>query len=294
MINLDVSVLPSGLRIGTSSFSSTDWLGGFYPLHLSPGQFLSYYAQILSTVEIDATWYAMPSQKTIASWGRRVSDGFVFSFKVPKVITHEHYLENCETEWRQFLNLLEPLERKRGPLLFQFPYIPKRKDPEEYRTGKDFRRRLEAFIPLLPPTGKYVVEIRNAAWIDEQLMDLLRTREIAFCLTAYYTMPSPARLLQRINPVTADFGYVRFLGHHRQMDQLVKQAQEERGKMRQWDELLLDRTRETDEWVQAIRFLTDQYEEMFVYFNNHFAGFAPGSVDLFLRRWGQSQQVSDF
>ena len=292
MINLDISVLPDGLRIGTSSFSSPDWLGAFYPPHLKPGQFLPYYARVLSTVEIDATWHAMPGRRTVASWAERVPDHFVFSLKVPKVITHEKYLENCDGEWHQFLNLLEPLEAKRGPLLFQFPYVAKGKDPEEYRTGNDFMRRLETFLPLLPPDGKYVVEIRNATWIGEPLLDVLRARQIALCLTAYYTMPSPTELLQRVNPVTADFGYVRFLGHHRQMDRLVKQAQEEQNKKRQWDELLVDRTRETDEWVTAIRFLLDQHEEMFVYFNNHFAGFAPGSIDLFLQRWRMKKEES--
>jgi hypothetical protein len=73
------------------------------------------------------------------------------------------------------------------------------------------------------------------------------------------------------------------------MDQLVKQAQEERNKKRQWDELLVDRTQETDEWATAIRFLLDQHEEMFIYFNNHFAGFAPGSIDLFIQRWHAGQ-----
>jgi uncharacterized protein YecE (DUF72 family) len=265
-------------------------LGVFYPPHLKPGQFLSHYAQVLSTVEIDATWHAMPSRRTVESWARRVPADFVFSLKVPKVITHEKYLEHCDTEWRWFLDLLEPLGHKRGPLLFQFPYIPKRKDPEEYRTGRDFRRRLEAFLPLLPSDGRYVVEIRNATWIGEQLLDLLRSREIAFCMIAYYTMPSPAELLQHVNPVTAPFGYVRFLGHHRQMDQLVQRVQEEQGKKRQWDELLIDRSRETAEWAEAIRLLLDHHEEMFVYFNNHFAGFAPGSIDLFVRTWRGKQE----
>jgi uncharacterized protein YecE (DUF72 family) len=289
VIDLEVSGLPPSLHVGTSSFSSTDWLGVFYPPHLKPGQFLPYYAQILSTVEIDATWHAMPSRRTVASWARRVPDDFVFSLKVPKVITHEKYLEDCDAEWYQFLSLLEPLERKRGPLLFQFPYVAKRKDPEEYRTGKDFMRRLEAFLPHLPSDGRYVVEVRNSRWIGDPLLDLLRSREIAFCMTAYYTMPSPSDLFRLVNPVTAPFGYVRFLGHHRQMDQLVKRAQEEQNKKRQWDELLVDRTQETDEWATAIRFLLDQHQEMYIYFNNHFAGFAPGSIDLFVQRWHQGQ-----
>ena len=285
MLELDLTALPPALRVGTSSFSSQDWCGIFYPEAMAPREFLGFYAGIFPTVEIDATWYAMPSRATVQSWADKTPPDFVFSLKVPKLITHERYLEDCAEEWTRFLHQLEPLGSRRGPLLFQFPYVAKGKDPHEYETGEDFRRRLAGFLPQLPLDGQYVIEVRNEKWLDAPLLEMLRERGLALALVAYFTMPAPARLLQRIDPVTAPFTYVRFLGHHRQMESLVKKAQRERGKQGQWNELLVDRTAETRAWVGLIRDLLERQLDVFAYFNNHFAGCAPESVELFLRLW---------
>jgi uncharacterized protein YecE (DUF72 family) len=285
MLTLDTSILPANLRVGTSSFSAKDWLGVFYPEHLKPGDYLGHYAQQMGTVEIDATWHAMPSLRIVEGWAGKVPDDFVFALKVPKTITHEHYLEDCLDEWRRFLKLLEPLGDKRGPLLFQFPYIAKGKDADEYATGRDFQRRLADFLPHLPRDGRYVVEVRNEKWLGEPLLDILRSRGIALALVAYYTMPPPQKLRSLIDPATCDFGYVRFLGHHQRMDALVQKKQREEGKNGAWNELLVDRTAETRQWIELIRELLDRRIDVFAYFNNHFAGFAPGSIELFLQLW---------
>jgi uncharacterized protein YecE (DUF72 family) len=285
MLELDLTALPPALRVGTSSFSSQDWRGVFYPESMTPRDFLGFYAGIFPSVEIDATWYALPVRATVQGWADKTPADFMFSLKVPKSITHERYLEDCAAEWTRFLRVLEPLGARRGPLLFQFPYVAKGKDPHEYETGEDFRRRLASFLPQLPDEGRYVIEVRNEKWLDERLLDLLRGRGVALALAAYFTMPSPARLLERIDPVTAPFSYVRFLGHHKQMESLLKKAHRERGKQGQWNELLVDRTAETRAWVGLIRDLLDRKLDVFAYFNNHFAGCAPESVELFLQLW---------
>ena len=292
MLTLDLSPLPPSLRVGTSSFSWTDWKGVCYPPKLKPADFLTYYSGVFNTVEIDSTWYAMPGKRTVESWARKVPEGFTFSLKVPKEITHDHYLVGCEDQWNRFLKVLEPLGEKRGPLLFQFPYVAKKKNPDEYATGTDFRQRLAAFIPLLPTDGQYVVEVRNAAWYDEPLLDLLRSRGIALSLVSFYTLPGPDKLLHDIDPVTAPFGYVRFIGHRYWMDKLVKEAKEERGKEHDWDELLTDRTRGTREWAEVAHELLTKQKEIFVYFNNHYAGFAPGSVNLFVNVWKEMESAT--
>lgn len=286
---LDLEVLPEALRVGTSSFSSADWVGGFYPPGTKPADFLAYYATVFDTVEIDATWYAMPAKRTVGGWAAKTPDGFRFSLKVPKKITHEAYLEGCDDEWAAFLRTLEPLGEKRGPLLFQFPYVAKGKDAEEYVTGADFRRRLAAFAGQLPDEGTYVVEVRNAKWIDDPLLDLLRRRRIGLSLPAYYTMPTARAYLGAARPVTelvtGPVAYVRFLGHHRKMDQLVQEAREKRGKQRDWDEVLVDRSAETRDWAELIGRLIDEGVTTHAYFNNHFAGYAPGSIELFVEQW---------
>ncbi len=285
LLTIDTSPLPETVLVGTSSFSTEDWCGVFYPQDLRPGDYLSFYATQLRTVEIDATWYAMPSRETVAAWARKVPPGFVFSAKVPKEITHEKALENCDADWARFLSAMEALGDRRGPLLFQFPYVAKGKDADEYRTGDDFRRRLARFLPSLPRDWEYVVEVRNEKWIAPPLLDLLRSRGIALALVAYYTMPALDEMLRRADPVTADFLYVRFLGNHKSMDERVARLRAEGARARDWDAIAVDRTEEMRAWVRSIRELLGGGRVSYLYFNNHYAGFAPGSIARFLEVW---------
>ena len=284
-MRIDLSRLPKSLHVGTSSFSTGDWRGVFYPKDLEPSEFLSYYAGILCTVEIDATWHFMPNPKITDGWARKVPDGFIISAKVPKTITHEKRLAGCEDDWSYFLETMQRLGDKLGPLLFQFQYVAKRADAEEYKTGKEFLKRLEAFLPLMPEGLQYVIEVRNRTWLGEALTSLLRSRGIALALVDYKTMPRPAEWFEICDPITADFTYVRFLGDHRSMDNLVAKKREEGTKSSDWNELLLDRTQEMREWVPVLQRLTTQTSDIYAYFNNHYAGFAPGSIELFLRVW---------
>ncbi|MFN8548564.1 MAG: DUF72 domain-containing protein [Candidatus Eisenbacteria bacterium] len=288
MITIDRRPLPRSLRVGTSSFSSTDWHGGFYPVGMAPGEFLSHYATQLDTVEIDATWHMMPAVRTVKGWADKVPDGFTFSLKVPKHITHDRYLEDCDDEWNQFLRALEPLGPKLGPVLLQFQYFPKSKNAEEYRTGADFRRRLAHFLEQKPREMRAVVEVRNSTWLGEPLYDLLRGHGVALALVAFYTMPSGPELLRRADALTADFSYLRFLGNHREMDDKVARAREEGKRRGDWDELIVDRGEEVRAWIPTIRSLLDKQTDVFAYFNNHYAGFAPGSIDQFLKLWAES------
>jgi uncharacterized protein YecE (DUF72 family) len=288
-LEFDLSQLPPGLHVGTSSFSTADWCGPFYPADLPPHDFLGHYAQTFRTVEIDATWHFMPSAKTADAWRRKVPDGFVFSAKVPKIITHEKQLEGCEDDWERFAETMARLGPKLGPLLFQFQYVSKKKDPHEYETGEGFLRKLEAFLPLLPAGQRFAVEVRNEKWLKPPLIDLLRSRGIALALIDQNTMPRPERWFELCDPITADFAYIRFLGDHHAMDNLVGRKRQSGEKTRDWDELVLDRSREMREWVPVLRRLTDRVPDVYAYFNNHYAGFAPGSIDLFLRTWAEMQ-----
>lgn len=287
MLTLDLSGIPPHLHVGTSSFSAADWCGPFYPESTPPAEYLIHYARQLRTVEIDATWHVMPNVRMTRAWADKVPDGFVFSVKVPKVITHESYLVDCEEEWRAFLRALEPLGDRLGPILFQFQYFAKGKDAIEYRTGDDFRRRLAAFLHLLPEGQRFVVEVRNSTWLTPALYDLLRGRNVALALVAFYTMPSGPALLERSDPVTADFSYLRFLGNHKAMDEKVAHARERGERQGDWSELIEDRSEETRAWVPAIRNLLGRQRDVYVYFNNHYAGFAPGSIDVFLKAWSE-------
>jgi uncharacterized protein YecE (DUF72 family) len=211
---------PPGLLVGTSSWSSSDWCGKFYPDSTEPGEMIRVYSNKLRTVEIDSMWYRMPSRKMVETWKSRTPNGFIFSAKVPKVITHDKYLEGCEAELNEFVSVMSHLEEKLGPLILQFPYFAKGKDPEEYQTGADFIRRLKGFVDLLPRRFKWGIEIRNSRWVQPSLLDILRSREISLVFIDYFTMDPLPQLAHRAEVFTAPFVYVRFLGNRQQMDAL--------------------------------------------------------------------------
>jgi uncharacterized protein YecE (DUF72 family) len=274
--------IPPNLLVGTSSWSTKDWCGSFYPEAIDPGQMIAHYARKYSTVEIDSTWHYMPNKTMVDAWRERTPNGFIFSAKVPKVISHDKYLQDCEEDLSQFLRVMAPLGDKLGPLVLQFQYIAKFRDPAEYATGDDFLARLKGFLPILPGGFQWGIEIRNSKWIKPELLDLLRARSISLVFIDYYTMDPLYKLAHRPEVFTAPFVYIRFLGNHKEMDAAVRKAREEGKRKSDWESLIRDRTPEMKLWVPAIKEVAVKKVPIYVYFNNHYAGYAPGSVELFL------------
>ena len=269
------------MLVGTSSWSSQDWCGTFYAESIAPGEMIREYSKKLPTVEIDATWHHMPNNRMVDAWKSRTPKGFIFSAKVPKIISHEKYLEDCEPELNEFISVMSRLEEKLGPMILQFPYVAKGKDPEEYKTGKGFIRRLERFAGLLPKEFKWGVEIRNSKWIAPPLLDVLQKRDISLVFIDYYTMDPLHKLANVEGIYTAPFVYIRFLGNHKTMNAAVKQARKEGRRKRDWESLIQDRRNQMKLWIPPLKDLASRQIPTYVYFNNHYAGYAPGSVELF-------------
>ena len=284
---------PSNLHVGTSSWSTTDWCGSFYPHSIEPVEMITEYAKQFSTVEIDSSWYRMPSMSMVDAWNVRTPSGFIFSAKVPRVITHDKYLEGCEEEINQFVSVMSRLGEKLGPLVFQFPYVAKGKDPNEYATGADFLRRLKSFVKILPIDFQWAIEIRNSHWVKSELLDILRDHGIALAFIDYYTMDPLPKLSRQAGIITAPFAYLRFLGNHKQMDAAIQQERTEGRRKSDWESLLVDRTAQMRYWMPAIRDLTAKEENIYIYFNNHYAGYAPGSVELFLKLWQEEMPIKN-
>ncbi len=279
------SDFPENVFVGTSSWSSDDWVGPFYPPGTPAGGYLAHYAEHFGTVEIDSTFYRAPRAAMVDGWRARTPDDFVFSAKVPKSITHEKALVDCGEEMRSFVEVMDRLGEKLGPLLLQFEYVAKGKDPDEYRTGKQFVKRLAAFLPELPEGHRYVVEVRNEHWLAPELFEVLKRHRVALALTDYFTMPPVQALLEKVDLEAMDVIYVRFLGHHRRMDELVKQKVASGERKSEWGELAVDRSREMDAWVPALKDMARRKLPTYIYFNNHYAGYAPGSIELFRKVW---------
>src|SRR5271163_771410 len=122
------------MRIGTSAFTAAGWDGTFYPTGIAPREQLSYYATQFDTVELDNTFYRTPAISTVKGWCAKTPPGFVFAAKVPRVITHEKMLVDCEEDLKRFLTAMDELREKLGPLLFQFGYFNKSK----FKSGTEF------------------------------------------------------------------------------------------------------------------------------------------------------------
>ena len=259
------------LYLGTSSWSSKDWEGVFYPAGTAPSGYLSHYATRYRAVEVDATFYRIPSPALTRKWRRDLPDGFLLAAKAPQVITHEKGMVGCEEDLRAFLLSMDNLGDRLGPLLFQFPYYSKDSGMSE----ADFLERLGRFLPSLPGGYRFALELRNKGWLKPPFLDLLRERRVAFTLIDHPWMPTADQYFEGRDPLTADFCYIRWLGDRRGIERTTKT----------WDKVIVDRTRETRAWVPHVRTILEKGLTVFGFFNNHYAGHAPGSIDLFERIW---------
>lgn len=113
----------SQLFLGTSSWTAEGWVGSFYPEGTKPADFLQYYARHFNCVEIDSTFYRIPTAKTVEQWRDRTPKGFVFAAKGPGLITHQKVLLGADDDLKAFLRVMDLLGEKLGPILWQFPYM---------------------------------------------------------------------------------------------------------------------------------------------------------------------------
>jgi len=263
--------LPTNLLVGTSSWSSSDWLGHFYPPHLKPGQFIEAYARKFATVEIESTYYSIPPPHVVAGWREKTPPGFVFAAKVPGAITHEKLLKDCEPELTMFLNNISLLGDRLGPLLLQFPYFNRNVFPSRER----FDKRLRPFLQSLPKEFKFALEIRNNNWLSWDFFELLREHAVAFALVAQAWMPRIDTLAKALDLVTSDFAYVRFTGDRKAIE----------ARTSRWDKLIEDKTPEMTLWVSELKKIVGKGVKTYAFFDNHYAGFAPGSVKQFEDLW---------
>jgi uncharacterized protein YecE (DUF72 family) len=180
------------LYAGTSGYAYKEWKGSFYPDDLPAKRMLAYYAERFRTVEINNTFYRMPSAALLQSWADEVPADFRFVLKAPQRITHVQQLVNADEAVGYLLDVAGTLGERLGPLLFQMPP----------RLKKDLPR-LDAFLALLPSPSRAAFEFRHASWFDDEVFDLLRAHRAALCIAdaeGGLDVPWVA---------TADWGYLR-------------------------------------------------------------------------------------
>ena len=179
------------VRVGTSGYNYPEWKGSFYPTDMKPARMLPYYAERFSTVEINATFYRMPTPATVEGWAKAVPESFVFVLKAPQRITHFARLRNVDDSVRFFCDTARILQARLGPLFFQLPPSFK----------KDVAR-LGDVLGQLPPDLRAAFEFRHASWFDDDVYERLRGRNAALCIADNEDGHTPA-------VATADWGYLR-------------------------------------------------------------------------------------
>lgn len=166
-------------HIGTSGFSYPYWKNRFYPEGLAVSKWLAYYASVFDTVELNGTFYRFPTVKTLSAFAGKVPDGFQFSVKAHKIITHTMRLRNTKDKIDEFLDIChEGLGGKLGCVLYQLP--------PSYRFEAE---RLEDVLANIPHGKHSVVEFRNASWWTEEVFDAFRQVGMTFCSVSYPGLP---------------------------------------------------------------------------------------------------------
>src|SRR6267154_5566842 len=245
------------IRIGTSAFTATGWAGSFYPKGMKSTEYLSFYATRFDAVELDNTFYATPALPTVKRWYAKTPPGFLFSAKMPQVITHDKVLVGCDDDLRNFLTAMDALDEKLGPLLFQFGKFKS----SEFKTQAEFLVRLKPFLKKLPKDYRFAVEIRNKDWLDLRFVDLLREHGVALALIDQSWMPRPWELKNDLDLITADFTYVRWLGNRKGIEEKTKT----------WDKVIVDRQGDLLEWVELLKKVHERRIQILAFANNHYA-----------------------
>jgi len=179
------------VRVVTSGYSYPEWRGAFYPPALPAPAMLAFYAEHFSTVEINASYYRMPTAKIVTGWANATPDDFVFTLKAPRRITHDRRLRDIDEPLRVFCDVAQTLGDKLGVLFFQLPP----------NFAKDADRLAELLV-MVNPGQRCAFEFRHPSWFDAEIYALLGTRDAALCVadTERGTTPEVA---------TASWGYLR-------------------------------------------------------------------------------------
>jgi uncharacterized protein YecE (DUF72 family) len=223
--------------VGTSGWHYRHWIGTFYPPETKLHEQFNIYKQTFSTVEINNSFYRLPSPETFESWRKESPDNFLFVVKASRYITHQKKLKDPEDTTKRFFENVRYLKEKLGPILFQLP-----------PTWKKNAERLEDFLRVLPEKFQYVFEFRNSTWYDEDIFSLLKKYNCAFCIYEIGGHMAPAK-------VTADFVYVRLHGPGNKYQGSYSQEQ-----LAQW-------AKQCRDWQQ-------QGIDVFVFFDNDEQGYA--------------------
>ena len=253
--------------IGCSGWSYTAWKGPFYPPNLESSEWLRYYSQKFDYVEIDSSFYKIPNQFMVMNWVRKTPDNFRFAAKFPKIITHDKHLVDVKDEVELFLKVMEPLREKTLALLIQLP------PSMEIIPGLEGLRQL---VPLLDSKFRYAVEVRHQSWFQDLAYNFFANNNLCMVWSQLAGIRTPPI-------VTTDFLYVRFIGD-RSIDE------------NNFGKIQKDRVLEMSKWARRVKRVEEEKKKenkelslAMIAANNHYAGFGPGTANMFRKMIGLSE-----
>jgi uncharacterized protein YecE (DUF72 family) len=238
--------------IGTSGWAYKEWQKHFYPGDVPVKRQFQFYTTQFPTVEINATFYRLPTLRMVRGWRDKAPPGFVFAVKGSRFITHILKISAASRGLRKYFSRIKPLEKRIGPVLWQLPPFMK-KSPE----------RLERFLKILPKSYCHAVEFRHESWYeDDEAFEVLRKYGAAHVNLSSLRMPMN-------QTVTADFVYIRFHG--------LK------------DGARHDYTRaELELWANFIRKQARAGQNVYAYFNNDLNVHAPDNAKMLMQMIGKA------
>lgn len=230
-------------------------MGPFYPPGTPPREYLKTYSSVFDVVEVDSSFYRIPPKGMVTAWRESTPDDFRFTAKFPKVITHEHKLRNVDRQLGWFYSAFDALGPKLDAFVVQMP--------PSLKLEKD-REAFEAFLAKLRDDIPHAVEFRHKSWFQEDVYSLLERYGVALAWSENQYLRTPSKL-------TGGMFYLRMIG-----DRSLKKL----------GETQKDRTEEMTTWLRDARDVVDEARRGYVFFNNHYAGFGPASVNEFRRLSG--------
>ncbi|MDQ6723687.1 MAG: DUF72 domain-containing protein [Thermoproteota archaeon] len=245
------------LYVGCSGWSYNGWKGTFYPLILENKKWLPYYSKFFKFVEVDSTFYNIPSKFVVQGWKEKTPDDFKFALKFPKIITHDKKLQDIEIHLYSFFNAIAPLIDKILILLIQLP---------PYLTEKKGFVAFEKMVKRFDNRYRYALEARESSWFDNKVYDVLKENKISLVWSIRDELKTPLI-------VTSDQIYIRFIG-----DRSIGE--------KDFGKIVKNRDKEMNEIINTldkIQYGNEEQQTIAIAFNNHFAGFGPQSANTFLK-----------
>jgi uncharacterized protein YecE (DUF72 family) len=256
--------------IGCSGWSYSAWQGPFYPSDLdSSSDWLKFYASVFNYVEIDSSFYRTPNVFTVKNWFNRTPDNFKFTAKFPKVITHDKRLKDVSSELQYFFQSMLPLKEKTLALLIQLP--------PSLKITEGIENLRQHIVPELDDRFRYAIEVRDRTWFQDLAYNFFADNNICMVWSQLAELRTP--------PIaTTDFLFLRFIGD-RSIDE------------KNFGKIQKDRVMEMKKWAGKVKKTINEggrrkgINLAIVSANNHYAGFGPGTANIFRKMVGLPEVI---